>query len=96
LLLHLDVVEARKAGLLGIPDPELLEWAASQDRILVTRDMPTMPDFAHARVVAGLPMPGVFILRRGASIGAAIESLLLVPASRAEEWVNRVIYLPFD
>ena len=37
-----------------------------------------MIGFARQRVVTGLPMPGLFVLRRGTSISEAIEALLLV------------------
>lgn len=33
----LDPVTARQAGLSNAPDPDLLAWAASEDRVLVTQ-----------------------------------------------------------
>ena len=56
---NVDLVTAREAGLAGRPDPEVLEWAASEGRVLVTEDENTMIGFARDRVKAGLPMPGV-------------------------------------
>ncbi len=39
--------------------------------------------------------PGVILLRGGVSIGSAIEELLLVwSASDAEDWLNRLIWIP--
>ncbi len=43
----------------GIPDNKVLEWAAAEDRILLTHDVNTMPAYAYARIKKGLPMPGV-------------------------------------
>jgi hypothetical protein len=44
----------------------------------------------------GKSIPGLFIVPQQSAIGAIIESLLLVwSASQAEEWRNRVEYLPF-
>ena len=39
----LDAVTARQAGLSSAPDPDLLAWAASEGRVLVTHDKKTMP-----------------------------------------------------
>ena len=41
-------------------------------------------------------MLGVFEIRDSVPIGDAIEALLMiVEASEAEEWANKVTYLPF-
>lgn len=41
-------------------DPEVLEWAAKNGRVLFTHDVNTMTAYAIARIQAGKPMPGVF------------------------------------
>ncbi len=43
---NLDGVTALEAALNEAPDPELLDWAAHQHRIVVTHDVNTMPDHA--------------------------------------------------
>jgi predicted nuclease of predicted toxin-antitoxin system len=58
----LDLVRVQDVGLAGVDDPDVLEWAAREGRILLTHDRSTMPDFAAERVRAGLPMPGVFVV----------------------------------
>jgi hypothetical protein len=48
------------------------------------------------RLAAGNSSPGLFVVPQQSAIGAIIESLLVVwSASQAEEWRNRVEYLPF-
>ena len=32
-----------------------MQWAADNDRAVLTQDIRTMPDFAHQRIVKGLP-----------------------------------------
>ena len=56
----LDIVRAQDAGLPGKPDPAILEWAATESRILLTHDATTMTKHAYARVESGKPMPGLF------------------------------------
>jgi hypothetical protein len=55
----LDSVTVQQIGLGGRPDPEILEWAAANRRILVTHGLRTMPRHAAERVRAGQEMPGV-------------------------------------
>jgi hypothetical protein len=77
-------------------DPVLLELAAQQDRILITHDRHTMTHHFRERLAAGNSSPGLFVVPQQSTIGAIIESLLVVwSASQAEEWRNRVEYLPF-
>lgn len=95
LVVDVDVVRVQDVGLRTLDDETILEWAAGAGRALVTQDIRTMPDFAHARVGAGLPMPGVFVLPTTMSIGTAIDELAaIIGASDAAEWQNRVVYLP--
>jgi predicted nuclease of predicted toxin-antitoxin system len=93
---ELDIVRVQDAGLRTAADPDILAWAASEGRILLTHDRETMPKFAYQRVQQGLGMPGVFVLRnRPRYIGQMVEDVLLVAlCSSQEEWENRVEFLP--
>lgn len=92
---ELDIVALRDTELLGKDDPTLLEWAALQGRIVLTKDVSTLPDFAYERMEKQLPMPGVFVLRRKASMAQLLQDLILiVEASEQEEWANLVIHIP--
>ena len=92
----IDLLDVKNAGLRESEDPLLLELAANQDRILITHDRHTMTHHFGERLAAGNSSPGLFIVPQQSDIGAIIESLLLVwCASQAEEWRNRVEYLPF-
>jgi hypothetical protein len=86
----------KTAGLRGTKDPALLEIAARQDRIPITCDRHTMTRHFRDRIDAGKSTPGVFILpQQRSAIGEIVEWLLLVwTASQAEEWRNRIVYLP--
>jgi predicted nuclease of predicted toxin-antitoxin system len=91
----LDLVRVQDVGLGETDDPIILEWAAINDRIVLTHDRATMPDFAYDRVVVGRPMPGVFVVPHRMSIRQAIDELLLIEdGSEQAEWNGRVVYLP--
>ena len=51
---------------------------------------------AHfARFSAGAQSPGVILLREATPISTAIEELVLIwNASEAEEWVDRLVWIP--
>jgi len=76
-------------------DPIILEWAANEDRIVLTHDVATMTYYAYERIEAGLPMPGLFEVNRKVSINQAIEDILLIAEYSFEgEWEGQVRYLP--
>ena len=91
----LDIVSVVEVGLRGRPDPEILEWAAAEGRILLTYDVRTIPGHVSQRVAEGKLMPGVFVCRSSITVRQAIEDLLiLVGASDEGEWVGKVLHLP--
>ena len=77
----LDVVRVQDAGLAGKSDKDVLAWAASEGRILITHDVTTMIQTAYERVAAGLPMPGVFEVSQDISIGRALMNCSYWPCA---------------
>jgi hypothetical protein len=57
---QLDIVRVQDVGLSGADDPSVLEWAARENRIIVTHDVSTLAKHAFDRAAAGHHMPGVF------------------------------------
>ena len=91
----LDIVRVQDVGLAGADDPTVLEWAAVQGRVVITHDVSTLTKHAYDRVAAGRPRPGVFEVVSGASVGSAIDDLLLLAeCSHEGEWQGQVRYLP--
>jgi predicted nuclease of predicted toxin-antitoxin system len=91
----LDIVPVQEVGLREGDDPQVLEWAAREERIVVTHDVSTFADFAYERVAAGLPMPGVIEIPESVPRSAIIDELILIAgASEPDDWENRVVYLP--
>lgn len=92
----LDVVRVQDVGLMATPDPVILEWAAGEDRVLLTHDHQTMVPAAYDRVRAGLSMPGVFFVSRKMSLGLAIEQLLLaLQCLESSDCRNSVEHFPY-
>ena len=90
-----DIIRAQDAGLRGRGDDEVLKWAATEGRVLLTHDVATMRQFADERIAAGLPMPGVFELAQDVPIGIAIEEILLLAECSLEgEWEGQIRFLP--
>lgn len=76
-------------------DRIILDWAATDQRIVVTEDRNSLIGFAYDRVKLGLPMPGVFVFRKGLSIGQAIDALQIMAMGLSpEECQDRVSYVP--
>jgi hypothetical protein len=90
-----DIVRVQDVGLSGADDPTVLEWAASEGRVLLTHDVSTMTRYAYERVEAGKPMPGIFQVSRGLPMGTVIDDLVLLTEFSLEgEWEGQVRYLP--
>jgi hypothetical protein len=91
----LDIVRVQEVGLTTRPDTEVLEWAANENRVVLTHDVTTMSKHAFDRVKRESAMPGVIEVSQDVPIGEAIEELVLIAECSLEnEWRNQVIYLP--
>ena len=91
----LDYVLVQDVGLKGLPDPDVLAWAAERQLILVTHDLKSLPRYAYARIAAGQMMPGVIAFGESLPIGQAIEELAtIIECSEQSEWRDQIIYLP--
>jgi predicted nuclease of predicted toxin-antitoxin system len=92
---NLKLVRVQDAGLGSEKDPILLDWAAVNDRILVSRDRKTMRSHAETRLREGKVMVGLFLLRNGFPIGKIIEEILIrALCSEQAEWLNIIDYVP--
>lgn len=90
-----DMVRVQDVGLSGQPDTVVLAWAATEGRVLLTHDVATLVGYAFARLAAGQVMAGVLVVPQGAPAAAVVDDLdLIAGASAAEEWAERVTFLP--
>ena len=78
----------------GTPDPAVLKLAADADRVLVSRDIRTMP-VHFASFVKQHRSPGVILIPVGVPIGEAIERLLVAWLSwTPQDLENQIRWLP--
>lgn len=90
-----DVLRTRDVGLERASDEDLLEWAASTGRVILTHDEHTLVGFAYDRVAAGLPMPGVVLVHQWVTVRRGIDDVLyLAPVGASTDFEDRVIHVP--
>jgi predicted nuclease of predicted toxin-antitoxin system len=90
----LDCLGAHEAAVIGLPDPEVLAIAANTNRVLLSHDRKTMIGHFRNRVEA-TGSPGLIIVPQSMDIGRAIQEILLIwGTTEADEWRDRVGYLP--
>lgn len=94
----LDIIRVQDALPEGTPDPDVLAWAAGENRVLITHDRSTMIGFAYGRVAGGEIVPGVIVTSAQHSIGSNIEEILLIIECMREDEMRDcvVIILPYQ
>jgi len=94
---EIDLVRIQDVLPAGTPDHEVLEWAATEGRILITNDRNTMVGLAYQRAAAGKLVPGLIAATNEQSIGSAIDDILLIAEGMPEEEIREqvVVFLPF-
>ena len=91
----IDFASAVDSGLAGVSDPEILEQAEQEGRILVSHDRRPMLAHFRARLEAEKSSPGLFVVSQGAPLQAVVYAIVLTwAASEPSEWRNQVHHLP--
>ena len=91
----LDLATLRERQMLGREDPQVLELAAKEGRVLLSHDKTTMRHFAMDRLREGKRMPGLLLVHRDAPMGRVIEDILLIALASLEgEAEGRVFFIP--
>lgn len=92
---NVDIVRVQDIGLSGEDDPTVLEWAANEERILLTHDVATITRYAYERLASNLTMPGVIEIHTDAPIGRVIEDLFMIlECGTPEDLDAQIYYLP--
>jgi hypothetical protein len=89
-----DLRTATLAELEGMSDLQVLAHAAAEGRVLVTHDAKTMPRH-FAEFVRSRDSAGVVVVPQHLPVSMVVEELLLIAtATSADDWTNRICYLP--
>lgn len=73
-----DVAHVLDAGLAGAPDPEVLQWAIGEGRVVVTRNYRDFAPLVQNLAVSGVSFPGVLFLAtsiRQNDVGAHVRAI---------------------
>jgi hypothetical protein len=95
---QIDILRVGEPGApaIGTLDPEILIYLEISQRLLVTDNRASMPDHLTAHWSNGRHTWGLLWTRPGTPIGKLAQDLLLVwDASDAEEWSDRLDWIPF-
>jgi predicted nuclease of predicted toxin-antitoxin system len=92
----LDIVRVQDVGLSGLDDPSILNWAAQEERILLTHDFKTMPQHVADALASGQNIAGVIVVPQSMPIGEAIQDIQLIAENCSPEEIKArmIVYLP--
>lgn len=91
----LDIVRVQEHGLTQTDDRVILQWAAENNRVLLTHDKRTVPGFLYERIADELFSPGVILMSEKIKPSIAIEQILMIAyCNEPEELHNKVIRIP--
>jgi hypothetical protein len=93
---EIDLIRVQDALPEGAPDADVIAWAATENRTLITNDRNTMLAAAYLRVAKGQPMVGLIATTNGQSIGSTIDDILLIAECLSEIEIREqiVVFLP--
>lgn len=91
-----DAIAVRDRGLLGATDPEVLEYAFKEDRILVTANIRDFEKLASATEIHSgivLMLDGDLRAAEQIELMAEVVRVLQVEIAAGKDLVNRVLYI---
>ena len=90
----IDFASAVESNLKSVSDPEVLERASLEGRILVSHDRRTMLAHFREHIAAGKSSPGLYVISQSAPIGSVVDAIVLAwAASEPSEWQDQVFHL---
>lgn len=91
-----EIASVVELGRSGSADADVLAFARAAGWIVVAHDVNTLKAEADARIADGRGVAGVFLTAQRTPTRVVAESLVLIwSASEADEWTDRVVFLPF-
>ncbi len=92
---NLDAVRIQDTEIYEADDLTVLEWCFTEQRILVSHDLRTIPKYAFERIRDGKTIAGIILVPTSLAIAKSIEDLhVFIEYASEEDWTNRLEYLP--
>jgi len=80
---------------MGSTDEQLLEWAANNNRVIITHDVQTMPGHAVVRMTNRLLMPGLIIVPNKLELSRTSDDLqIIIDCAVESDLTYRIYFLP--
>ena len=90
----IDFQTAAQINLHDLDDLTVLSLTAFENRLLISHDQSTMPDY-FAEFISENTSSGLLIAPQTLTLNVVVEETIMIwAASEAEEWQNRIAYLP--
>ena len=97
----LDVLRVQQVGLRTAGDIAILAFAATEERILVSKDKATLLELAGDRIKRGERMPGLLLVRRSylrrrlSRLGDVLQELCRINRKTdSAHWENVIRFIP--
>src|SRR5262245_50992652 len=91
-----EISTVPELGRSGSTDAEVLEYALANGWLVISHDVNTLKPEAERRIADGRGVAGVFLTAQRAPTRPTAETVVLIwSASEAEEWRDRVVFIPF-
>jgi len=91
----IDFASAQESALGGVSDPEVLNQALLENRVLISHEMRTMINHFRTHLTAGKDSPGLLMVSQNAATSEVVEAILLLwSVTSTADLHNRIYYLP--
>lgn len=92
----IDFPTVTELGRASSTDEQVLEFAREEGRIVVSHDVNTLRGLADERIADGRGVSGVLLTAQRNPTREVAETIHAIwGASEADEWVDRVVFIPF-
>jgi hypothetical protein len=76
-------------------DTAVLDWAANNDHILITKDRATISPLVAQRLAQGVPSPKILVIRPTAELNSILSMIeAIVNYSQDTDWQYSVRWIP--
>jgi predicted nuclease of predicted toxin-antitoxin system len=91
----IQIVRVQEVGLLGRDDTAVLNWAAENDYVLITKDRASIPPLVAHRLETGIPTPYILIIGPGVQLNELLVTIeAIVTFELDTNWQYPIRWIP--